>query len=167
MKSRADNRRFWQEMDGYKLGVAAVMALVTLFFLLVTIMPIILFQTLEDASWEFKTFATSHRPLVALIGLALFLATGWVLLRIVRTPQLSARPRRRTMKSALQTTKSEDGGRNGWSLQRFMRSLPLPWRRRDAKTPAESVAQPDPSLQLSSAATGSSAAPGKPEGSSQ
>jgi hypothetical protein len=167
MKTRTNNRRVWQKTEGYKLGVTLVMAMVTLFFLLVTIMPIILFQTLEDASWEFKTFATSYRPLVALIGLVLFLATGWVFLRIVRGEQILARTRRRTTKPALQTTNPEEGRQNGWGLRRFLRSLPLPWRRQDAQTSAESVAQPDTSMQQSAAAIRSIATPRKLDGSNQ
>jgi hypothetical protein len=136
MKKRTDNRQFWQGVDGYKLGVALVLALLVVFFLLVTIMPIVLFETLEDISWELKTFATSYRPVAALIGLVLFLATGWGFLRVVRGPQILPRPRRRTTKPAEPVTKPEEGkqtARDEWLIGR----LPFPWPGRGTEKPAE------------------------------
>lgn len=164
MKTRTDNRRFWQGVDGYKLGVAVVLALVALFFLLVTIMPIILFKALEDISWEFKTFATSYRPVAALIGLVLFLATGWSFLRVVRGPQVLPRVRRRASKPAEAGAKPEGPEQTGWSLERLIRSLPLPWRRRGLEKPAESAAEPETMVQPTPATIESVVKPERPAG---
>jgi hypothetical protein len=144
VKRRTDNRRFWQVMDGYKLGMAVVLALLTLFFLVVTIMPIILFQNLENVSWEFKTFAMAHRPLAALMGLALFLATGGVLLRVAREPQTEVRARRRVVRPAgPEESKQQARGQQRLGLDRLLHRLGLPRWEHQAKEPAQpSAGQP-------------------------
>lgn len=89
-----------KRMDAFRAITVIVLVLLTLLFLFATIMPIVLFEALEDAAWEFKTFATANRPLVALLSLILFMVCGWLLLRVVRGPQ-AALPslRRRTRRS--------------------------------------------------------------------
>ena len=99
------NRRFWEGWDGYKVTTGVIAGLLTLFFLLATIMPITLYQSLEDMFWELKTFATSYRPLAALIGLILFLLSGWAFVRILRDTQVLVRSRRQISRVASATAK--------------------------------------------------------------
>lgn len=83
-RSSGGKGRFWQNMDGYRLAVAVVVAILTLCFLLVTIMPIILFENMEGFYRDLKTAAEANRPATAFLGLILFLIAGWVLVKIVR-----------------------------------------------------------------------------------
>jgi hypothetical protein len=101
-------RPVWQDIDGYKATAAGVAGLLTLFFLLATIMPIVLFQTVENLFRAFTIFATSYRPLAALIGLALFLPSGWAFVHVVRTSQILAGSGRRAMKPEPPASKSTE-----------------------------------------------------------